>query len=396
MNFYTKYVKYASQKPWLLVALIAITILAGLPALDIEVANHPEDWYPRSSHQLEDKKEFARCFGNDEPMILFLTFPDTCTDDYRLDQIYNINQNLKSVYGIENSFSRLNLESARGVVNDKYLEKINSAYFEATNPNGDILFLKVRKHRHPDVNRPFLLDTLEKKVFAKIPSTIRTDLTGPGVVFTEINEMSTRDTKWLFIACYGLIFLLLWWRLRKVKYLWISSLLVILAIWPSLALFGYLNIPINLVTLIVPLLFVINYFSFSVHLVAKHTTELSPYLRKKIPPITTSALTNIIGFGSLMISDIHVVFQFGLLTSLGILVGLAVLFLIGTPLVVRWIETNKNLEKIDWMNRLLDGYYKRLSKPWAIALTVLLVIWMAAGIFVVPIFNSLINGLQTS
>ena len=184
--------------------------------------------------------------------------------------------------------------------------------------------------------------------------------------------MSTRDTKWLFLACYGLIFLLLWWRLRKVKYLWICSLLVILAIWPSLALFGYLDIPINLVTLIVPLLFVINYFSFAVHLVAKHTTELTPYLRKKIPPIATSALTNIIGFGSLMISDIHVVFQFGLLTSLGILVGLVVLFLIGTPLVVRWIDTNKNLEKIDWMNKLLDGYYKRLSTPWAIVLTLVL------------------------
>ncbi len=385
MNLYARYVKYASQKPWLLIALIALTIVVGLPALKIEVANHPEDWYPRSSHQLEDKKDFFRCFGNDEPMIVYLTFPDTCTDDYRLDQIQEIGNNLKTVYGIENHFSRLNLESARGVVNEKYLEKINSAYFKSVNPNGDILFLKVRKHKHPDVNRPFLLDTLQRNVLAKIPAGIRHDLTGPGVVFTEINEMSTRDTKWLFLTCYGLIFILLWWRLRKVKYLLICSLLVILAIWPSLALFGYLDIPINLVTLIVPLLFVINYFSFSVHLVAKHTQELSPYLRKKIPPITTSALTNIIGFGSLMISDIHVVFQFGLLTSLGILVGLAVLFIIGTPLVVRWIETNKNLEKIDWMNRLLDGFYKRLSMPVAITLTVLLVLWMAAGIFVVPI-----------
>ena len=143
MNLYSKYVKYASQKPWLLAVLIALTLLAGLPALKIEVANHPEDWYPGSSHQLEDKREFARCFGNDEPMILFLTFPDTCTDDYRLDQIYAISENLKSVYGIENSFSRLSLESARGAVNDKYLDRINSAYFKAENPNGDILFLKV-------------------------------------------------------------------------------------------------------------------------------------------------------------------------------------------------------------------------------------------------------------
>ena len=386
MNFYSKYVKYAAERPWLLLLLIAITLAAGIPALKIQVANHPEDWYPRGSHQMSDKKEFVRCFGNDEPMILFLTFADTLSDEGRLDQIYAISENVKSVYGIEQCFSRLNLDAARGVVNEKYLERVNKAYFKSVNPQGDVIFFKVRKHKEPDINRPFLLDTLNKQVFAKFPSSIkRYDLTGPGVIFTEINEMSTRDSKWLFIASYVVIFLLLWWRLRKANYLLLCGSLVILAIWPSLALFTYLDIPINLVTLIVPLLFVINYFSFAVHLVAKHTAEVGPYLRKKIPPITTSALTNIIGFGSLMISDIRVVFQFGLLTSLGILVGLTVLFLIGTPLVVKYIEVNKNLEKHDWMNKLLDGFYKRLSKPWAVALTVLLLFWMFMGIFVLPL-----------
>jgi hypothetical protein len=37
------------------------------------------------------------------------------------------------------------------------------------------------------------------------------------------------------------------------------------------------------------------------------------------------------------------------------------------------------------MNKLLDGYYKRLSTPWAIVLTLVLALWMAAGIFVIPI-----------
>ncbi len=384
MKFYARYVKYASERPWLLILLILITALVGIPIKDLKVANHPEDWYPENSYQLPDKKEFLKSFGNDEPMILFLTFPDTASEDTRQTQIQNIRNNLRSVYGIEDNFSRLNLLSAQSFIDEKYINRINDSYFKASNPNGEIIFMKVRKHPEPDQNRPFLLDTLNTNVLAKIPTNIRADITGPGVIFTEINEMSTRDSWWLFLICYILIFVLLWWRLRKASYLILCSVLVVLALWPSMALFGYLNVPINLVTLIAPLLFVINYFSFSVHLVAKHTSDITPYLRKKIPPITTSALTNIIGFGSLMISDIHVVFQFGLLTSLGIIIGLLVLFLIGTPLVVRYVDVNKNLEKVDWMNKLLDGFYFRLSKGLSVVLTVVLLGWMFMGIYVFP------------
>ncbi len=384
MNFYLKYIKYASQRPWLLVLLTAIVVFSGIPILKMHIANRPEDWYPENSRQLPDKYEFERYFGNDELMVLYLTFPKGSSEDYKLDQLYHTTENIHKIHGFDQIFCRLNLTSLKDLMGEEYVKKMENIYFKSSNPDGEALFLRVRTNKDPDGHRPFLLDSLETLVFPKIPATIKKDLTGAGVIFTEINELSTQDSKWLFASCYVLIFLLLWWRLRKAKYLLQCSALVLLAIWPAMSLFGWFNVPINMITLIVPLLFIINFFSFAMHLVTKQSADVDKYLNKKIPPILTSALTNIIGFGSLMLSNIKVIYQFGLLTSIGIIIGLLVLFLIGTPLIVRTIEVNANIEKIDWMNKMLDGYYKKLSTRLAWIVMIIMLLWMGAGIYIFP------------
>jgi len=384
MKFYLRYITYAAKRPWLLILLMAIVILSGLPILKIHIANRPVDWYPENSRQLPDKLEFENYFGNDEVMVLYLTFPKGSSEDYKLDQLYNTSENIRKIHGFDQTFSRLNLTSLKGLMGDEYVHKMEDIYFKSSNPNGEALFLRVRANKDPDQNRPFLMDSLEKLVYPQLPAAIKKDLTGAGVIFTEINELSTQDSKWLFTSCYILIFLLLWWRLRKAKYLLLCSGLVLLAIWPAMSLFGWFNVPVNMITLIVPLLFIINFFSFAMHLVTKQSANVDKYLNKKIPPILTSALTNIIGFGSLMLSNIKVIYQFGLLTSVGIIIGLIVLFFIGTPLVVRTIDINKNIEKLDWMNKMLDGYYKKLSKSLAWVVMTIMLLWMGFAFFIFP------------
>jgi len=384
MKYYLRYVNFAAKRPWWLILLTALVIVAGLPTLNIKVANHAEDWYTENSRQLPDKKEFEKYFGNDEVMVLFLTFPKDSSDDYKLDQLYAISENINKIKGFDGTFSRLNTSSLYGLMSDQYVNKLERLYFNASNPSGEAIFLKLKSNTAPDKIRPLLIDSLQRLVYPHIASSIKKDLTGAGVIFTEINRLSTQDSTALFVSCYLLIFFLLWWRLRKVKYLLLCSALAMLAMWPAMSLFDWLNVPINMMTLIVPLLFVINFYSFAMHLVTKQSVETTEYINKKIPPIFTSALSNIIGFGSLMLSDIKVIYQFGLLTSVGIIAGLIILFLIGTPLIVRSIAINKNIEKIDWMNKLLDSYYKILSKKLAYLTVSIMLIWMLVSYIIFP------------
>ncbi len=383
MNLYLKYVKYVSQKPILLLVLAFCVIIGGLPILKIRINNSPEDWNPKGSTQLIDKTEFIKHFGNDEMMFLYLTFPDTASDNYRLDLVQNTSNSIRNIVGFEDVFTRNNLSSIRESMGKKYTKKLEQVYFKSVNPKGEILFLKLRQNKDPDKNRPLVLDSLQK-ITNQIPKNIKVDLTGSGVIFNEINRLSTLDSKYLLTTCFVLVLFLLWWRLKKGSYLFICSFIVLLALWLSVSLYGWLNISVNMITMIVPLLFIVNFFSFAIHLVTKHTLDIEQYLHKKMAPIITSALTNIIGFGSLMLSKIRVIYEFGMLTSLGIIVGLIVLLLIGTPLIVRYIDVNERIEKQDWMNKLLDSYYKKLTPSISWMVTITMMAGIIVGIIIFP------------
>ncbi|HXB39073.1 MAG TPA: MMPL family transporter [Bacteroidia bacterium] len=383
MNFYLKYVKYVSGKPLLIIVLVICVIIGGLPVLKTRIGNSPEDWNPKGSSQLTDKTEFIKHFGNDEIMTLYLTFPDSTPDDYRLTLLESLGDSIGKLYGFEQVFSRSHLSSIRKIIGKKNTEKLDKAYFNSLNPNGEILFLKLRVNSDPDKNRPFLLDSLTT-ITNQLPKTVKTDLTGPGVIFNEINRLSTSDSKYLLTTCFICVFFLLWWRLKKTSYLFICTAIVVLALWFAISLYDWLDISVNMITMIVPLLFIINFFSFTIHLITKQTVDIKKYLHKKMPPIIASALTNIIGFGSLMLSKIQVIYEFGLLTSLGIIAGLFVILLIGTPLIVRYIEVNERVEKQDWMNKLLDAYYKKLTPALSWFVVIIMTVWLVVGIIVFP------------
>jgi predicted RND superfamily exporter protein len=383
MNFYLKYVKYLSRKPLLLALLTLCVIIGGLPILQIRINNSPEDWNPKGSSQLIDKEEFIKHFGNDEMMFLYLTFPDSASDNYRLKLIQTVSNSIRNIYGFEDVFTRNNLSSIRESMGKKYTQKLEDVYFKSLNSNGEILFLKLRQNKDRDKNRPLVLDSLQK-ITNQIPINVKVDLTGPGVIFNEINRLSTLDSKYLLTTCFVLVLFLLWWRLKKISYLLICSFIVVLALWLAISLYGWLNISVNMITMIVPLLFIINFFSFAIHLVTKHTYDLEKYLHKKMSPIITSALTNIIGFGSLMLSKIRVIYEFGMLTSFGIIVGLFVILSIGTPLIVRYIGINERIEKQDWMNKLLDSYYKRLTPRISLFVVMIMILCIVVGIIIFP------------
>lgn len=158
MQFYRKYIKYVSQKPLLLVLLILMVIAAGLPVLKIRVGNSPEDWNPKGSTLLSDKIEFIKHFGNDGLMVLYLTFPDTTADNYRLNLLHDLNDSIGKIKGFKQIFSRYNLSAVGDEMGKAYKKKLEKVYFNSLNPNGEIIFLKVRQNKNPDIHRPFFLD----------------------------------------------------------------------------------------------------------------------------------------------------------------------------------------------------------------------------------------------
>ena len=369
---------------------MALVIIAcSFPIFDIHTDSNGEGWFPKKSKQLINRNQFLNDFGSDELMMLYLTFPNTASNDFRIEKLQQVGDSItKKLYGFETVFSKYNVTKIAEVMGDKYAYRMQQAYFASKDTFGEMLFLKVRYQKDIITIRPLLMDSLDRVLKSILPTNIRVDLSGQSVVFNEVNRLSTTDSAKLFVVCFSLIIVLLLWQLKRLNYLFLCLALVLLALIPSLALFGWLDIPFNMITMTVPLLFVINFSSFAIHIITKQSIDVERYIHKKIPPILTSALATIIGFGSLTTSNIKLISQFGELTSLGIIIGLFTLLLIGVPLVVRLISVNELIKNNSLLNRFLEKYYQRITRTVSFAALIITSITIVAGVWVFPKINT--------
>lgn len=382
---YIAYIKFSSSKPILLYFLALLILALSFPIFSIHTDGDGKGWLPKDSKKLYYKNLNQEKFGSDEIVIVYLTFPDTASQNYHIQKLKEITDSVSvHLKDFQSVFSNYSIQKTESLVGKKYANQMKDAYFNSDDTVGEMIFLTQQAGGDIIKNRPFLIDSLRTTMAEILPATVKVDITGQGIVFDEINHLSTTDSLKLFIICFTLIILLLWWQVRKFKYLVLSLGLIIFSIIPSLSLFGWLNVPFNMITMTIPLLFAINFSSYAIHFITKETTDINKYIRKKTPPVFTSALASVIGFGSLAINNIQIISQFGLLSSLGIIVGLTALFFVGVPLTVYYVNVNKNIIGSNTIIRLLDWYYKRIGKRLSIAVFTLVIGASVLAIIIFP------------
>ncbi|MFA9392498.1 MAG: RND family transporter [Prolixibacteraceae bacterium] len=382
---YIVYIKYSSSKPILLIFLAVIILALSFPIRNIHIDGDGKGWLPKGSNKLFYKNLYQEKFGSDEVVVVYLTFPDSSTSTYHQQKLKEIADSVEMhLNGFQTVFSNYSIDQLEHLVGNKYASRMKDAYFNSKDSVGEMLFLTQKSGGDIIKNRPLLIDSLRITLTNILPVAVKVDITGQGVVFDEINRLSTTDSVKLFIICFLLIILLLWWQVRKFRYLLLSLGLIVFSIIPSLSLFSWLNVPFNMITMTVPLLFAINFSSYAIHFITKETTDIDQYLLKKIPPVFTSALASIIGFGSLAINNIQIISRFGLLSSLGILVGLLVLLFAGVPVTVYFIRINRFYLNSKTINDFLERYYKIITRRLAVVVFTLVVGLSVIAIVVFP------------
>ena len=382
---YVKYIYSVSSKPAILYALIGLLLVLSYPIVNMHTDSDGSGWLPKDSKKLIIKNLYQEKFGSDEIVIVYLTFPDTVSEAGHLKVLKQITDSItKNIHGFESVFSAYNIDRLKRVTGTKYAMQMKKNYFNANDKYGEIIFLKQKLTKDLIDDRAFLIDSLRNTLRGILPEGVKTDISGTGIVFDEINRLSTTDSIKLFSICFILIILLLWWQVKKLSYMLISLGLVFLTMIPSLSLFGWLNVPFNMITMTVPLLFAINFSSYAIHFITRQTSNINKYVTNKIPPVFTSALASIIGFGSLSISNIKIISQFGVLTSLGILVGLLILLAVGIPLTVKLVGVNKAVLNSSKLTTFLTNYYKKLNHSKSVALFILVISIILSAIFVFP------------
>ena len=160
-----------------------------------------------------------------------------------------------------------------------------------------------------------------------------------------MNEGQMRDQRVLIPLAYVLFALLSFVIWRSFSLLGMTTITSVLSVMWTLGFMGLFQLPLNMLTVIMPALLVAVGSTEDIHLFSEYLNGVReigtrsaaiPYMiHKSGNPLLLTALTTFLGFLSIALNSIEMLQQFGLVCAFGLLANPLITFLV-TPLYLRY------------------------------------------------------------
>jgi predicted RND superfamily exporter protein len=156
-------------------------------------------------------------------------------------------------------------------------------------------------------------------------------LAGTTAINAELNRSSKHDVVIFYTLLSLMLVLFGYLSLRSWKSIMIMLMVVVGSIVPTMGLIALLNIPYNMITVMMPTVLIALSVADAIHVInyfhiKRQSNEAPKAAEETIDhmwrPGLWTTLTTIVGFTSLLISTVYPIFQLGLFTSIGILLAL--------------------------------------------------------------------------
>jgi len=171
------------------------------------------------------------------------------------------------------------------------------------------------------------------------------------------------------------IFLVIFYNLRNIKLTFIPIITSLLSILATLGFMGLMNIPISLLTAVVPALVVLIGTTEDTYLISEYVEEVKKgekdiilNISKKLSlPIILTSLTTIIGFISIYLNDIEILKEFAIVSSFAIFINFIITIII-VPIVLDKLKYEKQKynkgisydKLLSFIVKVFKEYHKRV------------------------------------
>ena len=222
-------------------------------------------------------------------------------------------------------------------------------------------------------------------------------LGGIDMIADDVISFVKKDIIIFSIVVLFLIVLILFIIFRNFKWIIISLLTSSYAVLCMFGILGFLNIEITAVSSNFASLMFILSISMNIHIINNYKQNydqnpkyLSLTLRRMIWPCVYTVLTTIVAFGSLLVSDIKPIIDFGFIMILSLSLILISSFSI-LPLLISYFPDPKNTKNIEFT--ILDKFYFYSTKHSnkIIFINISFLIFSIFGILNLNVENSFIN-----
>jgi len=205
-----------------------------------------------------------------------------------------------------------------------------------------------------------------------VESLIR-QVTAPGLTIYQIGEILTRVTNQRYLdhdqrtivpIGVGVLLLVLFLAFRTPQGMVVPTATALLSIVWTLGAMAYIGVPMNLLTSVVPSLLIAIGFTEDIHmLVAYHASlehgrpkldAIREMLAESALPLTITSATTVVGFGTLIFTDVTMLVQFGVASSLGLTANFLVTMLV-VPQMLRYWPVPRHIRRSAFADGAREG-----------------------------------------
>ena len=372
---------------------IATRLLSDQPAIDNSVGI----WFSTDDQALKDYQQYNQDFGEKEWTILLIKTASIYNPVF-LYELNNITEKIEQLDHIVKATSIVNVRDNEidqddalnytkvfpDVIDkqtlltskqlDQFKQKIlanplfEKNIFQKNDPQHTVILIQNDNQIwNASPYRIELVDAI-KNIIQQHPSVDYFALAGTTVVNAELNRAAKRDV----LIFYTLITLFLvifgWLTLNSIKDLSIMLVVVCCSMASAMGLLAFLNIPYNMVTVMMPTILISLSVAGVIHIINEFHRLNQTYNASKAIQMTiqhlwrphfSTSLTTIVGFVSLTLSTVVPIFQLGVFAGIGIFIGwLASLTIAPVLLVLFW---QKKTKPINTRSILLDKWVTGLA-----------------------------------
>ena len=366
------------ERPWLSVAiLLVLTALAAAAIPKLETDPSGEGLMVAHDPARKLYEQVKRRFGSDNLTVVVVKADDVLTPAVlrtvarltegleRLDGVTRV-ESLTTVRNIKADGDRLDTELlVRLPVSDDPAETarvrrdtLGNRVFVGNLVSADARATVITIYTDSRPRDVTFNDRFTEGVEALIRSA-----SGPGLTIYQLGEIFTRTVNQAYIAHdqrtivrVGVVLLLLVLLIafRTAQGVVIPMATALLSIVWVLGAMAATGLPLNLLTSIVPALLVAIGFTEDVHLIAEYHTRLEhgrpklvairEMLEESALPLTITTATTVVGFGTLIFTDVTMLTQFGWASSIGLAANFVVTMLM-VPLMLRYWPVPRRLRR---------------------------------------------------
>lgn len=379
----------AIRFPRATLALVAvITVIMGWFAVSIRVDSGVENLLPTDDPARAYYEEVKRTFGNDEATIIGV-FADDVFAPATVAKIDRLSKELAAIEGVREVLS---IATLQGIETDDFgALRVGRLMRELPTTDEEAAALKTRILDNPlyagraasaDGRATGILvmydmvseeEFLRRDIEGQIRGAVR-EAAGPeefavtGIQTLKVNgaRLMEEDLQRFLPMSLVVVIIILTWGFRTIRGVVLPLAAVTVGVVWTIGAMVVGGKAINMGTLVLPPLLMAIGIAYAIHIVSRYYQELIPgrsredvvvaTMRDIGLPVAVASLTTLLGFASLMLSDIPAIRDFGTYAVLGITtIFLLSLLFIPATLVILPIP-NRGLHhrtRDDWVTRML-------------------------------------------